>query len=125
MMKKNDIIIIIIVIVLAIVLYLGNILINSNYDEMTVEVYSRGELIYQNILTEKTNDVLVIDNEYGYNKIIIVDGIVSMHEADCRDQVCVLSKPINRPGESIVCLPNQVIIEIKGISFNEIDVISN
>ena len=37
-----------------------------------------------------------------------------MIEADCPDLICVHHKPISRQGESIVCLPHKVIVEVTG-----------
>ncbi len=43
----------------------------------------------------------------------IRDGSVRMVESACPDKLCVRSGWISRPGESIVCLPNRVVLEIK------------
>ena len=40
------------------------------------------------------------------------DGRVSMIEADCPDHLCVKQGKIKEFGESIVCLPNKVVLEI-------------
>lgn len=40
------------------------------------------------------------------------DGTVSMVEADCPDHLCVKQGKIKEFGESIVCLPNKVVLEI-------------
>ncbi len=44
----------------------------------------------------------------------IKDGKVTMISAQCPDQLCRKQGPIHRPGETIVCLPNKVVLEIKG-----------
>ena len=49
----------------------------------------------------------------GTNTVIIKDGEVFVQKADCKNQVCVKSGKISKKGESIVCLPNKVIVEIK------------
>lgn len=46
------------------------------------------------------------------NQLEIVDGKVNVIWADCPDQVCVHHKSISRDGESIICLPNKVVISI-------------
>lgn len=48
------------------------------------------------------------------NKITIKDGAVSMSFSDCHGQDCVNQHAISKTGESIVCLPNKVVLEIKG-----------
>lgn len=50
----------------------------------------------------------------GVNRIVIKDGKVSMTEADCPDELCVKTGKISRTGETIVCLPHRVVVEIKG-----------
>ena len=59
------------------------------------------------------------------NTVLIKDGKVSMSEASCHNQVCVKHKSIHTTGESIICLPNKVIIKIQGKGGNEYDAISS
>ena len=47
------------------------------------------------------------------NRIIIKDGCVLVEKASCKNQICVKHKKISNRGESIVCLPNKVTVEIK------------
>ena len=47
-----------------------------------------------------------------YNIIRIRSGKVSVIKADCRSQVCVDHKAISRSGESIICLPHKLVVEI-------------
>lgn len=44
----------------------------------------------------------------------IKNGEVKMTYADCPDRICLHSKAISGMGESIVCLPNHVILKITG-----------
>ena len=44
----------------------------------------------------------------------IQDGEVHMTEADCPDQLCIHQGSIHIQGETIVCLPNRVTVEITG-----------
>lgn len=48
------------------------------------------------------------------NRLVIQSGEASIEWADCPDQICVRHAPISRGGQSIVCLPNRVTVEIKG-----------
>lgn len=48
----------------------------------------------------------------GTNLLVIEDGTARVEEASCPDGVCVHTGRIRRNGQSIVCLPNQVVVEI-------------
>ncbi|MBQ6501978.1 MAG: NusG domain II-containing protein [Mogibacterium sp.] len=48
-----------------------------------------------------------------YNVVVISNGKVSVTEASCKNQVCVKHGIISRPGESIVCLPNRMVVRIE------------
>ena len=45
---------------------------------------------------------------------MIENGSVVMEWADCPDQLCVNHRSISRDGESIICLPNRVVVSIEG-----------
>lgn len=53
------------------------------------------------------------DNEYR-NVVVIRDGKVSVSEANCPDGICVKTRSASRAGESIVCLPHKLVIEVTG-----------
>ena len=48
-----------------------------------------------------------------YNVVEISNGTVSVTEASCKNQVCVKHGSISRSGESIVCLPNRMVVRIE------------
>lgn len=50
----------------------------------------------------------------NYNTVEIKGGSVSVTEASCKNQVCVRHGSISSPGESIVCLPNRLVVSIEG-----------
>ena len=58
------------------------------------------------------------------NILVIKDGKAYVQSADCPDGICVNHKPISREGESIVCLPNRVVITVyKSEKTDEPDII--
>ena len=57
--------------------------------------------------------MLKIPGKVGECVLIIKEGEAYMQEADCPNQICVRHSPISHKGETIVCLPNRVIIEIR------------
>ena len=44
-----------------------------------------------------------------------------MEWADCTDQICVNHRAVSREGESIICLPNQVVISVTDGEEAELD----
>ena len=62
----------------------------------------------------------------GSNTIVIRNGTVRMLEATCPDKNsgdgCVKQGKISKKGETIICLPNKLIVEIVGESVEEGDV---
>lgn len=49
------------------------------------------------------------------------NGTVSVAESGCGDKICMRTGKISKRGEVIICVPNKVIVEIKG-STKESDV---
>lgn len=56
----------------------------------------------------------VIETESGKNRLVIEGGKASIVEADCPDGICVKQGNISRTGQTIVCLPHKLVIEITG-----------
>lgn len=50
------------------------------------------------------------------NTLVIKDGVADMVSADCPDQVCVKHVPISKTGETIICLPNKVVVTIETLA---------
>lgn len=60
----------------------------------------------------------------GTNTVVIKDGYVSVTHASCPDHYCVKYKKINKSNETIVCLPNEMVIEIESPKKHEYDSIN-
>ena len=58
------------------------------------------------------------------NRLVIKDGKADMVWADCPDKLCVNQKAISREGESIICLPNKVVVSITGGEERELDAVT-
>ncbi|MBP1754602.1 MAG: putative rane protein, partial [Firmicutes bacterium] len=50
---------------------------------------------------------------------------VDMLEASCPDEICVKHKKIHYSNETIVCLPNKVVLEVMDTEDSGVDAISN
>lgn len=60
----------------------------------------------------------------GYTLLVAVhDGGVCVQESDCPTQDCVHTGTITRAGQSIVCLPAQIVVHLEGVTSDAPDVI--
>lgn len=50
----------------------------------------------------------------GRNLLVIEGGQAYLSDASCPDLLCVHMGKISRAGQSIICLPNKVTVEIRG-----------
>ncbi|NLJ78754.1 MAG: NusG domain II-containing protein [Tissierellia bacterium] len=115
-MTKGDKILIASIIVLSILslVYIKNIALSDGESYVSIQV--DGDEIKKIIFDKKIiGKTIPIETEFGYNLVEIGDKRVRVIEADCPDQLDVKQGYISRPGEIIVCLPNKLVIEIKGI----------
>ncbi len=72
-----------------------------------VVIKQNNEIIYNQSINQ--NNTI----NTGSNTIVIKDGQIFVANATCKNQVCVNAGKISKKGESIICLPNKVIVEIK------------
>ena len=54
----------------------------------------------------------VISTEFGENVLRIEDGKANIIRATCPDRLCVKHYAVSRDGETIICLPNKLVVEI-------------
>ena len=61
---------------------------------------------------------------HGYTLLVLMDGSgVRVEQSDCPSQDCVHTGTITRAGQSIVCLPAQIVVHLEGASEDAPDVI--
>lgn len=79
----------------------------------TVKVTVDGELYGLYSLSQNTSeDIRTGKDNSSLNRFVIHDGKAYMESATCPDGICVAHRPVFRDGESIVCLPNRVVITV-------------
>ncbi len=88
-----------------------------------VQVLLHGE-IYGTYPLSEEQKIPVHQNGTVTNTLQIADGTVKMIQADCPDELCVHQNAIAGQGETIVCLPNQVVVQILGTKEPGLDSIS-
>lgn len=115
-MTKGDkyLIVFIVVISLLSLLYVKKSAFNYKGKYISIQVNGKEikKIIFDKSVIGKT---IPIETEYGYNLIEIGDEKVRVIEADCPDKLDVKQGFISKTGEVIVCLPNRLVIEIKGV----------
>lgn len=80
-----------------------------------VQITIDGELYGTYSLSEdRVEEIRTGENGSHHNRLVIRDGKAVMESASCPDGICVAHRPIFRVGESIVCLPNRVVITVIG-----------
>lgn len=109
-MKKREIIILLGIFIIAIVSLFAIKAYQNNQNAIYVQVSVDGDIIYNFLLNEDTTKHIKTEN--GYNDLIIKDGCAYVKDADCRDLICVHHGKISNLGESIICLPHKLSIQI-------------
>lgn len=119
--KKGDIILLVCVLAAATVMY-GAFQLFSNQSGQGeyVNIEVNGQSVAVLSLYEDTVYEVKADGK-TVNVVEIKDGEALMSDADCHDGVCKSHSPISKPSESIICLPNKVIITVEGAGEHELD----
>ncbi len=94
----------------------------SNGDQIVIRIdgneYARYSL--------NMDEIIEIDNEHGKNTIVIENGAVRMEYADCPDGYCISKGTISANGDTIVCLPHRLVVEVvkSEVSSDDLDAIA-
>ena len=119
-MRKNDIILAAALIVIAALIWLFIYMARSEGAYVTVTV--NGEVFGQYPL-DTDAEIRIGDGE-SYNLFIIKDGSAEIAEASCPDKLCVNQGKISFDGQSIICLPNKVVVEVRGGEKSDYDAVA-
>jgi hypothetical protein len=120
--KRNDLILLgaVILLGLAVILFM-NI---SKTDGSQVRITVDGKEYKTLPLNKDTTFTVELENG-EWNTFVIKDGYVDMIEASCPDMLCVKSSDIHFNHDTIVCLPNKVVLEVINAEDNEVDAVAN
>ncbi len=59
----------------------------------------------------------------GLLTVVVENGGARVRDSVCKNRFCESHRPINSPGESIICAPNRIVIRISGSVENAPDFI--
>ncbi len=95
------------------------VLLLTKKDGKTVEIRVSGEIVREIPLSE--SGTYEIEGTNGADVLVIENGKARMEEASCPDGVCLGMGEIDSTGESIICLPNEIVVEITDDTAEEED----
>lgn len=110
--SKADLILIVLLLVIGVC---GLLFVNAKKKQAgaTVQVFV-DRTLYGTYELSKDQTVPIQAHGAVTNTLQISDGKAKMVQADCPDQLCVHQRAVSARGETIVCLPNKVVAEVKG-----------
>ena len=73
-------------------------------------IFRDGELLFQHLKLDKDQEV-VLSN--GAMVVEVRDGRIRVKGSDCPRRICLHTGWIQHPGETIVCVPNKMVIEVE------------
>lgn len=118
--SRNDIIFIAALLIVTALAALALFLFRTEGDTVIVTV--DGEFFGEYALSEDRTVEIIGEN--GRNLLVIQNGEASISEASCPDGICSSHRPISRSGESIICLPNKVVVEVHSQEKEQADIIA-
>lgn len=107
--QKNEALLILVILFIAAVFLIGSRL-AARKPAAIVIVSVDGSITHEFPLN--LEESFLIYTEHGENHLVITDGAAQITEASCPDQICVRHAPIRESGQTIVCLPNKIVITI-------------
>lgn len=117
-MKRGDFFLIGGVLILALGLFGWRLFSQEEGSQVVVRI--DGQITAEYSLTEDRT-VILNGCDGGNNTLEIADGTARMTEADCPDGLCVHQGEISYDGQTIVCLPHRIVVEIRGGENMDVD----
>lgn len=114
--KKMDIVIIAVLILLSFTPHLiffktSQKSSKNNYAIIKVDGKIHKKIDLSNV---KKSEKVNLNLPNGKNTLLIKNNSIQMYSANCNDALCVKQGNISKVGQTIICLPHKLIIEIKG-----------
>lgn len=81
-------------------------------DGASAVITSHGQEISRLPLSRDTT--LTVGGDGHENTVVVENGRVYVSQASCPDHVCIRQGPISYDGQTIVCLPNRLVITVTG-----------
>lgn len=119
-MKKLDIVLIISLILFSLIFVVKDVFFAPKTNETYISISVDGKE-YKDLEFKDETYIYPLKTQFGFNKIEVAKDYVRVLEADCPNKLDVLQGKIKNVGQSIVCIPNRMIIEIKSKTNHKLD----
>lgn len=109
LIKKGDLLVIAVIAAIALILFIPTL---SKKEYLTASVYADGKII-------REIDLNAVEKTYTFSpkegtEIEVSHCRIRFCSAVCRDRLCVSSGWLDRNGQTAACLPEKIVICIKG-----------
>ncbi len=118
--RKNDIILAAVLVLVAALIWLFIYLTRTEGASVLVTVDGK---VYGEYPLDTDAEIRIGDQD-AYNLLVINDGKTQIAEASCPDKLCVNQGKICFDGQSIICLPNKVVVEVTGGEQSDYDAVA-
>jgi len=97
--------------------------VNAESTEKIAVLSIDGKRVKEFVLADDgETETYVYSDDHGHENTIVREGTtIRIDSADCKDQLCVRMGAKSEAGETVLCLPNRVLIEVKTNQDTEID----
>ncbi len=110
-MRFRPLDILVVTVALAATVFVSSAVLGSRSGEISVRVSSPGGEWAYPLSTDREVDA---KGPLGTTIVSIKAGRVSVETSPCPNQTCVLAGSIDRGGQWVACLPNQVFVRLEG-----------
>lgn len=105
---KGDIVLIISLCLIIVLSFLPSF--SGGNEKLTAEVYYGGELVKTLNLSECEDEEITVGS---CTLLFEKDGVAFIH-SDCPDKLCIKRGKLKRKGDTMACVPERVVVVIKG-----------
>lgn len=107
---RLDFIIVGVILVVAIVGFAGVKLYGAHNSADIVKITGPDGLLVELPLDEDTR--YVVETDLGTNTVVVENATVHIEDADCKNHDCMDQGTITMPGQQLICLPHELVVQI-------------
>ncbi|MEI7884308.1 MAG: NusG domain II-containing protein [Clostridia bacterium] len=108
--RKADFIAIISILLLALLISSSILFFNLGQKSDSILIFHDQQLLVE-LKLAPTPQVFKFSGTYGKMQVTYAKSGVSVTSSTCPDQICVIHSAIHKDGESIICIPNKVVVK--------------